>query len=391
MSRQPLLRALLALAAFTLVFAGPSLGDRRAVPRDNHRLDFVRSVANGRPTAAQRAAVRALHAKATWNSYGTPSTLMRPGGFLSKQTPGATAESAARFWLARHKVIFRLDSVSGLQLKSDSRLAASRGHALTLQQSVGGLKTLDGVGLVTVGLQPAKANRWKIAFVSSSLIGSLPLKGTQQLSAEQAWVQAANNTGMGASAAEVRGAKVARGWTNLRVSGLRDVQRVKLGSFAVGRVAVPAYEAIVLDTAKASPSAFSVIVNARDGSILARSNLVDNLADPRTPLAPVTFTFSGAVAATDGACDLKQGPYTVGPGINALDGFAAATVPTNDVVLNLYRGTTLILSADTLFSPEQFHYAPAGGVPTGDYFVEVCDFAGDGPWVDPRTYTGHLT
>jgi extracellular elastinolytic metalloproteinase len=389
--RQALLGATFALAAFTLVFAGPSLGDRRAAPRNSHRLDFVRSVANGRPTAAQLAAVRALHAKATWNSYGTPSTLMRPGGFLARQTPGVTAEAAARFWLRRHKVIFRLDSLRGLQLKSDSRLASSRGHALTLQQSFSGLKTLDGAGLVTVGLQPAKAHRWKIAFVSSSLIGSLSLKGTQQLSAEQAWVQAANNTGIGASAPDVRGVKVARGWTNLRVSGLRDIQRVKLGSFAVGRAAVPAYEAIVLDTAKALPSAYSVIVNARDGSILARSNLVDNLADPRTPLAPVTFTFSGTVPATEGACDVKQGPYTVGTGINALDGFAAATVPTNDVVLNLYRGTTLILSADTLFSPEQFHYAPDGGVPPGDYFVEVCDFNGDGPWVDPRTYTGHLT
>ena len=60
-------------------------------------------------------------------------------------------------------------------------------------------------------------------------------------------------------------------------------------------------------------------------------------------------------------------------------------------MLNLYFGATKILSADTLFSPEQFHYEPAGGVPPGDYFVETCDFNGDGPWQDPRTYTGHLT
>jgi hypothetical protein len=281
-----LLRAVLAVAAVTLVFAGPSLGDRRAVQGHGHLLDFVRSVASGQPTAAQLAAVRALHAKATWNSYGTPSTLMRPGGFLSKQTPGATAETAARNWLARHKVIFRLDSVNGLQLRADSRLNASRGHAVTLQQSFSGLKTLDGVGLVTVGLTTGKAHRWKIGFVSSSLLGSLRLKGTQRLSAAEAWVLAANNTGIDASLVDVRGAKVARGWTNLRVGGLRDVQRVKLGSFAVGRAAVPAYEAIVLDTAQASPSAYRVVVSARDGSILARTNLVDNLADQPTPRAP---------------------------------------------------------------------------------------------------------
>jgi hypothetical protein len=72
--RQALLRTALAVAAVTLVFAGPSLGDRRAAQGHGHLLDFVRSVANGQPTAAQLAAVRALHSKATWNNYGTTLT-----------------------------------------------------------------------------------------------------------------------------------------------------------------------------------------------------------------------------------------------------------------------------------------------------------------------------
>jgi extracellular elastinolytic metalloproteinase len=190
----------------------------------------------------------------------------------------------------------------------------------------------------------------------------------------------------------VKASKTARGWTNLRVGGLRDIQRVRRGAFGLGRTAIPAYETIVLDTSAASPSAYRVIVNARDGSILARTNLVDDLASKEKSFnAIVTFNFSGSVPAVEGACDVKQGPYAVGAGVRALDGFAAATIPTNDVVLNLYFGTTLILSADTLFSPEQFHYEPAGGVPPGDYFVEVCDFNGGGPWAAPTTYTGHLT
>jgi extracellular elastinolytic metalloproteinase len=390
--RQVLLRAVLAAAAGTLVFAGPTFGVRQAVPGSHGNLrDFVRSGAISKPTAAQRAAVRALHAKATWNSYGTPSTLMRPGGFLTKRASGATAVIAARGWLAKHRVIFRLTSVSGLQLKADSKLAGIAGNAITFQQAFSGLKTVDGVGLVTVGLAPGKAHRWKIAFVSSSLVGSVALKGSARLSTAQAWVRAASNVGIDRSVVSVQGVKVAHGWTNLKVGGLRDIQRVKLGSFAIGRVAVPAYETIVLDTAAFTPSAYRVIVNARNGSILARTNLVDDLADDPAPLAPVTFNFGGSVPATDGACDVKQGPYAVGSGINALDGFAAAAIPTNDLVLNLYLGTTPILSADTLFSPEQFHYAPAGGVPPGNYFVEVCDFAGDGPWAAPTTYTGHIT
>src|ERR1044072_8823345 len=124
--RQALLRAVLAVAAVTLVLAGPSFGVLQAKPSKHGNLrDFARSAAVQKPTAAQRAAVRALHAKATWNSYGTPSTLMRPRGFLSKQARGATATIAARAWLAKHKLIFRLDSVAGLRPYADSRLQAS--------------------------------------------------------------------------------------------------------------------------------------------------------------------------------------------------------------------------------------------------------------------------
>src|SRR3954453_18891510 len=115
--RQALLRAVLAVAAFMLVFAGPSFGVRGAAasPQGSVR-DFSKAPAPNRPTAAQRAPVRALHAKATWNTYGTAATLMRPGGYLAKQAAGATAEVAARSWLAKHKVIFRLGSVGDPRL-----------------------------------------------------------------------------------------------------------------------------------------------------------------------------------------------------------------------------------------------------------------------------------
>ena len=168
--RQALLRAVLAAAAGTLVFAGPTLGVREAKPGSHGNLrDFVRSGAISKPTAAQRAAVRALHGKATWNSHGTPSTLMRPGGFLTKQATGATAVIAARGWLAKHRALFRLTSVNGLRLVADSRLSSSASHAVSFQQAFGGLKVVGGDGVVTVALSPAKANRWKIGFVSSSV------------------------------------------------------------------------------------------------------------------------------------------------------------------------------------------------------------------------------
>jgi extracellular elastinolytic metalloproteinase len=397
--RQVLLRALLAAVAGTLVFAGPSFGVRQATPGSHGTLrDFVRSGAVARPTAAQLAAVRALHAKATWNSHGTPSTLMRPGRFLTKQASGATAVVAARAWLAKHKGIFRLDSIKGLRVMSDSKLSRGAGHAVTFQQAFKSLKVLDGSGLITISLKAGKAHRWRIAYVSSTALGSLQLRGAAKLSAAQAWVHAAGNIGIKSSLVYVRAQKLVRGWVNIRVGGLRDIQRVKLGSFGIGRSAVPAYESIVLDTS-GQTAAYRVIVNARNGAVLARTNLTDYFSTAKSSgrsfKAITTTPFAGSVAATDGACDVRKGPFTVGAGVRALSGFAAADNSLNDVVLKLFfdGSTTPLVEADTLFSPEQFRYAPAGGVPPGDYFVQVCDFdnGGGGPWTAPLTYTGTVT
>src|SRR4029450_12906029 len=217
--RQALLRAVLAAAAVSLVLAGPSFGVRQATPSKHGNLrDFVRSGAPQEPTPA-------LHARATWSNYGTPSTLMRPRGFLSKQARGATATVAARAWLAKHKVIFRLDSVSGLRIYADSRLASNASHAVTFQQALGGLKVVNGTGFITVAVQRAKGNRWKIGFVPSTAIGSVPLKGSKKLTAAQGWLHGASSIGLKSTLMNVRSAKGGRGWTNLRGGGVRNVRR----------------------------------------------------------------------------------------------------------------------------------------------------------------------
>ena len=106
--------------------------------------------------------------------------------------------------------------------------------------------------------------------------------------------------------------------------------------------------------------------------------------------ADEAYTYSGDLPATDGAC-ITHGPFAIGAGNRALDGFAAATVPLNDLVLELWKDGVLLVHADTLFSPEQFHYEPAGGVVAGNYEIKVCDFADGAPWDAPRTYSGTLT
>ncbi len=84
----------------------------------------------------------------------------------------------------------------------------------------------------------------------------------------------------------------------------------------------------------------------------------------------------------------------MGAGIRALSGFANATNPNTDIILELWRVGTpnvLLIQADTLLTPERFRYEPAGGVPTGDYFVRVCDFPDGGAPPAPLTYAGTLT
>ena len=209
--RQALLRAVLAAVAAMLVFAGPSFGVSAASQGAHSLRNFTRSAPVAKPSAAQRAAVKALHAKVTWNAYGTPSTLMRPGGFLSKATAGKSASSAARWWLAKHRGLFRLDNVRSLTVLADSKLTGSTGHAVTFQQSLGGLKVVNGSGMITVTLRPAKTSRWKVGFVSSTAIGAAKLRGTVKLTPAQAFVHAASNAGFkSASMLSVKGQKVAR-------------------------------------------------------------------------------------------------------------------------------------------------------------------------------------
>ena len=103
--------------------------------------------------------------------------------------------------------------------------------------------------------------------------------------------------------------------------------------------------------------------------MLARSNLVDYAAQGKVKLAASeSFSYSGKLAATDAACN-THGPFAVGAGNRALDGFAAATNPTNDLVLELWKDGVRLVQADTLFSPEQFHYEPPGGVLAGNYYI----------------------
>ena len=346
------------------------------------------------PTAAQKAAAKRLRAKVTWNRFGTPETVSKRGKFLAKGIRGKTAPEAARRWLHRNRALFGLTSTSGLELAGDSPMAFSRGHAVNFRQVANGMPTAEG-GLITIGItQVKKSKRWNVAFVSSSITRNTAVDGRAKLSGVQAWLRAAGSVGLhGYSMVNVRSTRQAGDRTQLAVGGLSTAQSVKAVVFPTIRSGlIPSFETIVVKAQDVL--GYKVIVDARTGTVLSRINLVQ-YAESKDQKAQggESYTFSGEVPATDGAC-VEHGPFAIGPGNRALEGFADALNPNNDVVLELFQGTTVLAHADTFLTPERFRWSPAGGglVPPGNYSIRVCDFddAANTPFLDPRGYAGTL-
>jgi hypothetical protein len=279
------------------------------------------------PTSAQKAAVKRLGARVTWNQFGTPATLSKRGKYLNKSIRGNNAAHAARRWIHQNRALFRLRSTSGLELVRDSRLSFSRGHAVHFRQVIGGLETVDG-GMITVGLSGPYKNRWRVAFVSSSLTADTALEGRARLSAAQGFAAAARGTGASYSVAQVQGSKKsASGWTKLRVSASGAVQSIRSVAFPTVRSGViPAYESQV---GGKGDSAFRVVVDARNGALLARQSTVHNAAETQSSAQVTTETFSGEVPAVEAGCGPDHS-FTVGAGVRYLDGFFDAANPLND-------------------------------------------------------------
>jgi hypothetical protein len=57
--------------------------------------DFDARTGRIAPTAQQQSMVSNLGARATWNDFGTPHTLVKDGGFLATGVSGASAVAAA--------------------------------------------------------------------------------------------------------------------------------------------------------------------------------------------------------------------------------------------------------------------------------------------------------
>src|SRR4029453_8527711 len=277
------------------------------------------------PPRLQGAYVKGLQGKATGSQFGTPATLMRRGKFLARGIRGRTAVDPARWYLNRHKALFGLKSLDGLEFESANRLSGSNGWVVNFKQVFKGLTSAGG-GLVTVTVVGSRAKGWKVVFVSSGLTRDTSLNGAVKLSAAGAWVTAARGAGITRSVANVLGRRSVRGWTQFRVAGVRGNQLAKLVAFPTVRSGVvPAYETVVVDLEKALAS--KSFVDARAGRILARSSLGHNLGSGLRPQAIPTQTFSGTVPAGDGSCAPDHVFAVTATNVRAPDGFAAGHAP----------------------------------------------------------------
>jgi hypothetical protein len=341
-----------------------------------------------KPTAAQRSAAADLGAAMAWNRFGTPSSLVASSGSLGREVSAATAVDAARIWLDSNKALFKLSSVDDLALVGDNQLTGGAGHAVTLRQTVGGLPAADG-GLVTVGVGRSGGS-WRVISASSTISGDESLAGKSTLSAAEALQRAAANVGTTRSLAQIDTVSASKaklkGWKGFTLAGVSDIQRAREVAFpTIERGYVPAYETVVVDSSGDVPSAYATVIDARTGTVLERQNLVDNATDAA---AAGPTSFSGDLPTADGGCATRHGPYAVGAGTRAIDVFADAASPANDIVLKLFHGDQQVAEEDTVRTPERIRWEPEGGVPAGDYFVQLCEFGDGTPPIEPRSYTG---
>ena len=271
-------RVIAPLAFVALAAVLPSAGLAVADVRDSHRqalANFDLRAGKVAPTAGQRARVRRLGASATWNSFGTPSTLIRHRGHLGRVS-GRTAAAAARQWLDANAALFRLRSSAALSLRTSAPLGRAA-RAVTFRQTASAAPLLND-GYVTVALRKA-GRAWKVVFVSSSLTGDLRQTGRATLGARQAWVRAARSVGH--RVRDVTHLRTApTGWTFMRADELSGLQSVRSGSLPTPkRGLVPAFEAVVHDEHAGDLETYRLIVDARTGRVLLRESTVDHAAD----------------------------------------------------------------------------------------------------------------
>ncbi len=341
------------------------------------------------PTSAQLTAVNALGATASWNAFGSPSSLIKYGDYLATGLSGDPA-TAVREWIRANRSLFRLSDadVTNLELVHNVQLVNSEARALLFRQHFGDLEAARD-GLIAVGFVNGK-----ITYVTASTAewDGVAL-GSPTLSAAEAWQKAAADVGRNVALADITtvGLDQDGDWTLLSVAGFAQSQRVRLRALPTPTNGIQlVYDTVVLNVIGGEATAFSHLIDANTGDVWVRHNRKQHLAEQA---AAETTAFSGTYqdAPAQRACGTDHN-FTVGLGKTSITVVATAAVPSNDIMLDLFYNGVQVGHSDTATSPEGIVYAPAGGVLPGTYTVKVCPYSTPTVQpVPPYDYVGNFT
>jgi extracellular elastinolytic metalloproteinase len=218
------------------------------------------------PTARQRGLARGAAARARFNDLGTPATLSSTGRPLASGLPSDPV-SAARAYVAGNRELLGLTPRAADALEVVTVAPMGDGAAVLLQQRFGTLKA-GYDGLLVVGVRDGM-----VFHVSGSLARDAAQPAPARLSADDAAQIAVDDVGADLSA----------------------VQEVELVAVPTPSGARAAYNVLIVDGDAAQPVGVSSFVDARDGNVLVREDLVDHSEDnpewevfPNTP--PVDYS-----------------------------------------------------------------------------------------------------
>ena len=236
---------------------------------DAKSMDVDNREGRVRPSASQRALATAGGARARFNDLGTPRTLTSTGRPLASGLP-ADPVATARAYIAQNRELLGLTARAANALEVVTVAPMGKGAAVILRQRFGNL-VAGFDGLLSVGVRDGM-----VFHVSGSLARDTARPAAPRLSAEQATRIAADNAGVG-------------------VGAVQDVELVAVPTPEDGARA--AYNVLVMGGDSASPVAVSSYVDARDGTVLVREDLVDYDQDnpewevfPNTPPADYSST-----------------------------------------------------------------------------------------------------
>ncbi|MGC4892480.1 M36 family metallopeptidase [Micromonospora sp. DT31] len=255
--------ALLMAAGLVLTAAGsgqaaPREQARTEAPPDHLPGDRHDSLAKdnrkGRVAASdrQRARAAALGARVRWTDFGTPATLTSLGKPLATGLPADPA-AAARAYVVANRDVLGLTAEGAAALEQLTVAPMGQGATVLFRQRFGDLPAAVD-GMLSVGVRDGAV--WH---VSSSLARDAATPAPATISAEQARTAAIADAGR-ADAQVMRTALVAVPTAD---RGPRAAWEVVLGADATGT----------------DPAAYSTYVDARDGAVLVREDLIDHDSD----------------------------------------------------------------------------------------------------------------